>query len=168
MLSGIPVKEDNMCDYSLYALPNRLAEDGEQVVLYKFGTGSIGFASTLDVASQKTVTCTRWEAFCADLKGFLLPRTTSGVPAICMPPGTRLALCEVPARIQAEHSLHSGDTVTVTEITTQSYAYRDALFLSNGKCVLLQELPVGLEATVLSTALEPVEEHEYSYAYLRR
>jgi hypothetical protein len=156
-----------MCDYSLYALPNRLAEDGEQVVLYKFGTGSIGFASTSDVTSQETVTCSRWEAFCADLKAFLLPRSAAGVPAVCMPPGTRLTLGDVPMRVQAEHCIHSGDTVTVTEITTQSYAYRDALFLPNGKCVLLQDLPPGIEATVLSTALEPVEEREYVYAYAR-
>ncbi|HEX4750953.1 MAG TPA: hypothetical protein VH302_15540 [Bryobacteraceae bacterium] len=157
-----------MCDYSLYALPNRLAEDGEQVVLYKFGTGSIGFASTLDAASQKTVTCSRWDEFCADLKALLLPRSTACVPAVCMPPGTRLMLGDVPVRIQAEHSLRAGDTVTVTEITTQSYAYRDALFLPNGKCVLLQELPAGMEATVLSTALEPVEQREHAYAYVRR
>lgn len=66
-------------------------------------------------------------------------------------------LTEVPVATQVQHSLESGDTVVVTEITSMSYAFRDALVIPNGKCVLLQELPEGIEAVVLSTGLEEAE-----------
>ena len=42
-----------MCDYSLMAIPNRLAEEGESLVAHRFPTGSVGFASPEDLC--KTV-----------------------------------------------------------------------------------------------------------------
>jgi hypothetical protein len=146
-----------MCDYSLYAIPNRLAEDGERVVLHRFGTGTIGFASVLDVPPKLIESGTRWQSLCAGVKAMLLPRNCPGVPAVCMPPGTRLLMNNVPTEVQRLHRMQSGDTAMVTEITSQSYSHRDALVLPNGKCVLLQELPEGIEAVVLSTALEPFD-----------
>src|SRR5437867_2983517 len=38
-----------MCDYSLMVIPNRLAEEGEELVTHRFWTGSLGFASPLDM-----------------------------------------------------------------------------------------------------------------------
>jgi hypothetical protein len=146
-----------MCDYSLYAIPNRLAEEGERVVLHKFDTGTIGFASVLDTPQKQIRMESRWETFCSGMKAFFMLRSCPGVPAVCMPPGTRLMLCDAPFHLQRQHGLRCGDTVTVTEISTQSYAYRDALILPNGKCVLLQELPEGIEAVVLETAPEVSE-----------
>jgi len=146
-----------MCDYSLYAIPNRLAEDGEQVVLHRFGSGTIGFASVNDVPPKEAECLTGWQSVCAGAKAFLLPRSCPTVPAVCMPPGTRLLMTDIPPDVQRVHRIHSGDTVVTTEITSQSYSYRDAFLLPNGKCVLLQELPEGMEALVLSTALETHE-----------
>jgi hypothetical protein len=34
-----------MCDYSLQGGPNRLAVEGEQLVTYRFPTGSVGLAA---------------------------------------------------------------------------------------------------------------------------
>ena len=34
-----------MCDYSLADVPNRLAEEGEQLVAWRFSTGSMGLTS---------------------------------------------------------------------------------------------------------------------------
>ena len=34
-----------MCDYSLMAVPNRLAQEGEDLVTHRFPTGSLGLAS---------------------------------------------------------------------------------------------------------------------------
>ncbi|HZS56547.1 MAG TPA: hypothetical protein VFA65_19225 [Bryobacteraceae bacterium] len=155
-----------MCDYSLYAIPNRLAEDGERVALYRFGTGTIGFASCGDVQSNQTRQ-RGWKKFCSEMKALLLPRRCPGVPAVCMPPGTRLLMSNIPVEIQRVHGMHSGDAVVATEISSRSYSYRDALILPNGKCVLLQELPEGLEALVLSTALEVVENAEPVEVFVR-
>ena len=33
-----------MCDYSLAGLPNRLAVEGEQLVVHRFQTGAMGLA----------------------------------------------------------------------------------------------------------------------------
>ena len=38
-----------MCDYSLMAVPNRLAKEGEELVSHRFPTGSVGFASPGDL-----------------------------------------------------------------------------------------------------------------------
>jgi hypothetical protein len=34
-----------MCDYSLMAVPNRLAQENEELVAHRFPTGSMGLAS---------------------------------------------------------------------------------------------------------------------------
>lgn len=153
-----------MCDYSLYAIPNRLAEDGEQVVLHRFGSGTIGFASVNDVPPKVAECLTRWQSLCAGVKALLLPRSCPTVPAVCMPPASRLMVTNVPADVQRFHRIHSGDAVVTTEITSQSYSYRDALLLHNGRCVLLQDLPEGIEAVVLSTALETAETQAFAFA----
>ena len=38
-----------MCDYSLCGIPNRLAAEGEELVVHKFSTGSMGLASPADL-----------------------------------------------------------------------------------------------------------------------
>ena len=39
-----------MCDYSLANVPNRLAVEGEQLVLHRFSGGSIGLTSPAELA----------------------------------------------------------------------------------------------------------------------
>jgi len=53
-----------MCDYSLACFPNRLAVEGEQLVVHRFQTGALGLASP-----------------CPDLKQILFPSST---PAVCV------------------------------------------------------------------------------------
>ena len=38
-----------MCDYSLCGIPNRLAVEGEELVVHRFSTGSMGMASLADL-----------------------------------------------------------------------------------------------------------------------
>ncbi len=42
-----------MCDYSLAGLRTRLAVEGEELVVYRFPTGSIGLTSASEVAAHK-------------------------------------------------------------------------------------------------------------------
>ena len=42
-----------MCDYSLMAIPNRLAVSGEELLVHKFEEGSVGAGITLR-SSKKT------------------------------------------------------------------------------------------------------------------
>jgi len=41
-----------MCDYSLMALPNRLAVCGDELVVHRFELGSLGLASAVEVLSR--------------------------------------------------------------------------------------------------------------------
>ena len=69
-----------MCDYSLAGIPNRLAVESEELVVHRFSTGSIGLASPCASVSS------RWSA--------------KQNPAVCVPPGARLILLDVPKRLQ--------------------------------------------------------------------
>ena len=51
-----------MCDYSLMAIPNRLAEEGEDLVAHRFPTGSVGLASPRDLHMPDSLR-TRCEGF---------------------------------------------------------------------------------------------------------
>src|SRR5262245_65148693 len=84
-----------MCDYSLQGLPNRLAEEGEQLVTYRFRTGSIGMASPTEIGvrpaprQQPVVQRSWWEAFKAWMAG---PLESDDVCDVCVAPGTRLLM----------------------------------------------------------------------------
>ena len=43
-----------MCDYSLMALDNRLAIEGEQLVAHRFTSGSTGLVSLADFSNWRT------------------------------------------------------------------------------------------------------------------
>ena len=61
-----------MCDYSLHTYPNRLAADGENLVVHRFGAGSLGLASPADltaVISAGKTTGGLWEQVKAWFQG---------------------------------------------------------------------------------------------------
>src|SRR5690242_2545317 len=103
-----------MCDYSLQGLPNRLAVDGEELVTYRFRTGSIGMASPLEINArpnkrQETAEHRSWwEAFKAWMAG---PLETDDVCAVCIAPGTRLVMSHIPDRLRRELSLNNVEEV---------------------------------------------------------
>ena len=147
-----------MCDYSLYTIANRLAEEGEEVVLHKFATGTLGFASAADVIGLERTLKPKTSGFWSALKECVSPRRLPRFPAICIPPGGRLLLTGVPRKVQTSLCIGSSEMAVFTELSERSYSYRDALLLPNGTRVLLQDLPEGLHAVVLSTSSEPAAE----------
>lgn len=154
-----------MCDYSLYTIPNRLAQEGEDLVLHKFATGTLGFASVSDLKLGEQPK-TEPVGFWSNLKAMLSLRPCPTVPAVCIPPGARLVVTEVPKKVQSCLQISAMETATFTEISSRKYSYRDALVFPGGKRVLLQRLPEGIRAHVLALAtesspLEQVEEDVY-------
>lgn len=122
-----------MCDYSLHSINNRLAVEGEHLVVYRFLTGSIGLTPPASVIRPMEA-C-----------------------AVCVPPGARLLLTDIPESIQREAGVGPQEEVTFTELTMQAYTYRDAVRFRNGKELLLQRLEPGQRVRVLdfsSTAEE--------------
>jgi len=121
-----------MCDYSLAGIPNRLAVEGEELVVHRFPTGSIGLASPCTTVS-------RWFG--------------KQTPAVCVPPGARLILLDVPERQQHDFAVRSMEEVTFVQLSATPYQYRDAVRFCNGRVIRLQELRVGLRIRVLQVSL---------------
>jgi hypothetical protein len=139
-----------MCDYSLFAVPNRLAEEQEDLVAHRFPTGSMGLASPADLRRDSNHPA--GPTFWARMKQWFLPVASKPIPAVCIPPGARMMMPKVPATLQQQYSVSGSEEVTFTQLSASSYAYRDAIRFDNGKTVLLQDLPEGLTVRVLSLA----------------
>lgn len=138
-----------MCDYSLMAVPNRLAREGEELVVHRFPTGSLGLASPPDVARATTVKTGPPRSFWRAFWEFFDPPTMEPVAAVCIPPGARLRLENLPARLQRDCGVAPVEEVTFTQLTEAVNTYRDAVRFSNGRQVRLQELREGLIVFVL-------------------
>src|SRR5579864_2244767 len=80
-------KEKTMCDYSLMGVPNRLATEGEELLVHRFSTGSLGLASPSDLRRVS-------HPLQAWLSGFWFFRAPEegAIPAVCIPPGAQLWL----------------------------------------------------------------------------
>lgn len=157
-----------MCDYSLMAVPNRLAAEQENLVAYRFPTGSLGLASPADVKRASCPARVR-HGFWSAVKAFFIPPVQRPVAAVCIPPGARLLLQDIPDRLQRELAVGPAEEVTFTQISAAINTYRDAVRFSNGRQIRLQELREGLRVRVLDLSLaeafEPAVE-EYSRAVL--
>jgi hypothetical protein len=154
-----------MCDYSLHTYPNRLATDGEDLVIHRFGAGSLGLASPADlehvVSASKIAHGTLWCRAKAWFQGRNLTwEAEKRVPAVCIPPGSRLILRDIPKSLQRELGVGEVEEVAFVEITAEVNTYRDAVRFGNCRQALLQQLREGQRVKVLSTAageLDPAE-----------
>jgi len=127
-----------MCDYSLHAQPNRLAIDGERLVVYRFSRGSIGLASPSDLADAKPRPWWSWRA----IKMWFQVQEAALRPIcpVCVPPGARLVVREIPENLQQEFRVSEAEQVTFVQLSADEYSYRDAVRFSNGSKLLLQKL----------------------------
>lgn len=150
-----------MCDYSLHLFPSRLGVDGEELVVHRFGGASLGLASPSDLpAPPGGTTCggrSRW----ARVKSWFqrpLWEAEKRVPAVCIPPGSRLILQDIPKTLQRELGVEETEHVTFTQISAEVNTYRDAIQFQNGRQLLLQRLREGQRITVVS--LSPAVDEE--------
>ena len=119
-----------VCDYSLAHFPNRLAVKGEQLVIHQFPSQTMGLAPLHR----------SW-------KQILFPPT---VPAICVPPGARLFLRDIPKHLQQSLSVDAVEEVIFVQKSAESFIYRDAVRFANTQEVLIQCLRRGQRVDVLS------------------
>jgi hypothetical protein len=90
----------------------------------------------------------RWSLWSA-LKDLFNPPRVVSIPAVCIPPGARLRLRDIPARLQHELRVGPEEDVVFTQLTASPHSYRDAVRFGNGREVRLQELREGQRAEVL-------------------
>jgi hypothetical protein len=166
-----------MCDYSLHAVPNRLAVEGEELVTHRLPTSSIGLASPLDLMKARREGAgsgqgaSRWRR----IRNWLNPPPIRDerVPAVCIPPGARLAMHGIRQEMQTELCVGPNEDVTFVELSASAYRYRDGVRFRNGRELLLQYLDEGLRFDVLSLSSaearhEDVRLEETEAARIRR
>ncbi len=144
-----------MCDYSLLGIPNRLAVEGEPLVVHTFQTGATGLAPAAEIAeaaAERHVSTPR-QGWWSALKNYFTPKPAKVVCAVCIPPGARLLLRDIPERMQRECHVGDAEGVTFTQTTATEYHYRDAVRFGNGREVLLQRLQEGQRVEVLCLSM---------------
>jgi len=148
-----------MCDYSLMAIPNRLAVSGEELVVHKFQEGAVGMASPSDLRIRQEYRRVRPHGFWPMLKEFFNPPAGPVIPAVCIPPGARLLVRDIPAQLQRECGLESTvEKAVFTQTTAAVNTFRDALRFHTGMEVLLQRFAEGQRVRVLD--LSSADERE--------
>jgi hypothetical protein len=138
-----------MCDYSLMAVPNRLAQEGEDLVAHRFPTGSLGLASPDELKPAMAIKPPAKRGLWRAVQEFFNPSRSKPVCAVCIPPGARLRLQDIPTRLQHEFGIGPVEDVTFTQISAAAHTYRDAVRFLNGREIRLQELREGQRVRVL-------------------
>src|SRR6185437_6581759 len=102
-------RDKDMCDYSLHSIKNRLALKGDRLVIHRFQTGSIGLAPAPDMSAEAEREANRgfWRKFFR-----LGPKPFAPACAVCIPPGAKLLVHDMPAAMRRD--LHLRETEEVT------------------------------------------------------
>src|SRR5271166_32803 len=145
-----------MCDYSLHAFRNRLAVDGEDLVVHRFLGASMGLTSPAELHPAINANTSGspknriWNQIVTWFKA-QQPKweLEKSICAVCVPPGARLILRDISKRLQKELGVGEVEEVTFQEISAEANSYRDAVRFSNQREVLLQALQEGQRVTVL-------------------
>jgi len=147
-----------MCDYSLMSFPNRLAMAGEELVVHRFPGGSKGLASSAGLRRTLVSFPVRRRMFRSlfgEIRSALrnissLLAHNAPVAAVCIAPGSRLLLRDIPEWLQHEIDVRAVEEVTFTQITSAPFHYRDAVHFRNGRELILQRLEEGQRVRVLN------------------
>jgi hypothetical protein len=144
-----------MCDYSLMAFPNRLAKNGERLIVHEFACGAIGLASPTNLPADRQSLLVRVSAMWRTFWGFTLK--PGAVVAVCVPDGARLLVMDIPEYLQRDLNVGHREDVIFRQLSGSSFQYRDAIRFRNGRQILLQKLREGQRVRVLHLGGENVE-----------
>ena len=137
-----------MCDYSLHGIPNRLAKEGEILVVHRFYSGSKGLTSPEYLKAIEEGT--GWMAILKKL--FAAPRDC----AVCIPDGAQLTLHGLSQSLQERHGLSATEEVTFRQLSANAETYRDAVEFRNGVKLRVQDLEDGQSVEVVALSSENV------------
>ena len=128
-----------MCDYSLAEVTTRLAAEGEDLIAHRFPTGTLGFTSPAELTAHP------------ELRGWRSWFSPRHVPcAVCIPPGARLVLQDIPPRLQSGLGLGIQEEVVFIQTGVDAGRHRDGIRFRNNQELLLQRLTEGQRARVVS------------------
>lgn len=146
-----------MCDYSLGEIHNRLAVEGEELVVHRFPTHTLGLASPADIGCGAEP-C-HHKSIWAQLKDAIAQAfgPSKFVPAVCVPPGASLVLSGIPAPLQERWDVTEEEQVVFIQTSMDVNRHRDGVrFVRTGYELLLQHLPEGLRVKIVSLGNDPV------------
>jgi len=130
-----------MYDYSLAQASNRLAVAGDNLVVHRFPTGTIGL-----------------RPYRRRLREVLFP---SAVTAVCIPPGARILLQDIPTKLQQQLGITSDETVIFIHRSLEVNTHRDGVRFTNGCEIFLQPLEPGQRARVVSLDCEDHKSNQF-------
>ena len=136
-----------MCDYSLHGIENRLAKEGEVLMVHRFYSGSSGLTSPEYL--KPTEPPKGWMA--------ALKRMFAAQPrdcAVCIPDGAQLMLRGVSPSLRQIHSVSATEPVTFRQLSANAGTYRDAVEFKNGVKIRLHDLEEGQSVEVLTLSSE--------------
>jgi hypothetical protein len=149
-----------MCDYSLHGIRNRLAEEGETLVVHRFFTGSKGLTSP-----EYLRPADKPKSFIEALKKlFASPPNEC---AVCIPDGARLILHGISPLLQRSHDLCASEPVTFRQLTANAATYRDAVEFENGFRICLQDLDEGQKVQVVTVSLAEAQPADHLHVLVR-
>ncbi len=108
-----------MCDYSLEIYRSRPAVHGEQYMLHRFRSGTIGFVAPTDCGT-----------------------------AVCMPAGARIRLEGLNGAVQRALGVGPTEVVDMIRLPFRGHTHRDGVRFADGREVLLQSINVGAMGTL--------------------
>jgi len=149
-----------MCDYSLHGIKNRLADEGETLVVHRFYTGSKGLTSPeylKPIGKPKGLMAALRSLFAAP----------SNECAVCIPDGAKLVLIGLSTALQEAHGLCDTESVTFRQLSAEAATYRDAVEFRNGMRLRLQELQEGQTVQVVALSSDDVRVPDKNFLSVR-
>ena len=143
-----------MCDYSLASLRTRLAAEGEDVVIYRFPTGSLGMTTPAELEMYKPEFHGWWSSF----------DPAHVACAVCIPHGSRLLLRDIPERLQQKLGVGAEEEITFVQMSADAGRHRDGIRFANGQEILLQRMAEGQRARVISLSPAGIEAESHEFA----
>lgn len=140
-----------MCDHSLVALRTRLAVDREELVTFRFPTGSLGLTAPAELELYRPEPHAWWSS----------PDASKVACAVCIPHGARLRLRDIPERLQQQLGVGAEEEVVFIQMSAQAGRHRDGVRFKNGQEILLQRLAEGQRARVESLLSGASAEEEF-------
>lgn len=141
-----------MGESSLFAIPGRLAAEGEQLVVHRFADGSLGLACLEDVRRHAHEVPKEgfWQRITCRFQD--VPSGSHPVPPVCVPSGAHLIRKGIPGSMQQKCGLESEEGAVLVHTSTAVSGYRDELRFNNGVQIRLEALRTGQLVEVLSLA----------------
>ncbi|HEX5430899.1 MAG TPA: hypothetical protein VFW83_02960, partial [Bryobacteraceae bacterium] len=108
-------------------MQTRLAVEGEELSVYRFPSGSLGLTSPAELERCKP-----------ELRGWRSWFNPRQAPcAVCIPPGARLLLLDIPKRLQQQRGVGPSEPVVFIQTSATAGRHRDGLRFRNNQEILL-------------------------------